>query len=103
MRTSPMASCCPTCGQAVAPESTEDPDALTLMRAACVMMGIKRTWDEHVSERDAARLLRRSPSTLRNRRSMDSPIPHRKRGGRIEYALEDLRAWGDPARAPGKF
>ena len=103
MRTSPMASCCPTCGQAVAPQSTEDPDGLTLIRAACVMMGIKRTWDEHVSERDAARLLRRSPSTLRNRRSMDSPIPHRKRGGRIEYALEDLRAWGDPARAPGKF
>lgn len=91
------AGCCPTCGHPVTPVEPEQADVLTLMRAACVMMGVQRTWDDHVSERDAAKLLRRSPSTLRNRRAMDRPLPFRKRGGRVEYALADLSAWGiDP-------
>ncbi len=63
------------------------------MRAACVALGITVSWDGFIGEPDAARLLRRSPSTLRNRRAMDRPIPFRKRARRVEYALSDLAKW----------
>lgn len=87
-----MPACCPTCGHAVAspPKPDAEADALTLMRAACVAMQIVRTWDDHVSERDAAKLLCRAPKTLRNRRALDRPIHFRRRGNRVEYALIDL-------------
>jgi hypothetical protein len=85
-----MPDCCPTCGHAIASLPDPDADALTLMRAACVTMQIVRSWDDHVSERDAAKLLNRSPKTLRNRRALDRPLPFRRRGGRVEYALIDV-------------
>lgn len=91
----PANPCCPACGQSIALAASVEADVLTLMRAACLMMGIERTWDDHVSERDAAKLVRRSASTLRNRRGLDCPLPYRKRAGRVEYALSDLSSWGD--------
>ncbi len=88
-----MPSCCPTCGHPIAAGDADARDALTLMRAAALMAGIQMTWDDHVTERDAARLLNRARNTLRNRRGLDCPIPFRKRSGRIEYALSDLAGW----------
>jgi len=88
-----MPSCCPTCGHPIAAGDADARDALTLMRAAALMAGIQMTWDDHVTERDAARLLNRAPRTLRNRRALDRPLPFRKRAGRIEYALADLAGW----------
>jgi len=60
------------------------------MRTACAAMGIAISWDGYVSEADAARLLRRAVSTLRNRRALDRPIPFRRSGRRVEYGLVDL-------------
>jgi hypothetical protein len=91
--------CCPACGQALPDIDPGARDELTLMRAACVVMRIQPTWDDHVSERDAARLLNRSPQTLRNRRGLDCPLPFRKRGGRIEYALSALCGWGEDEKS----
>lgn len=67
-------------------------------------MGIERSWDDYVSERDAARLLRRAPNTLRNRRGTDQPLPFRRHGRRVEYALADLATWsaGDVEKSTAK-
>lgn len=43
-----------------------------------------------VSEPDAARLLGRSPLTLRNRRLTDEPIPFERVGRSVRYRLEVL-------------
>jgi len=87
--------CCPECGRPFAepPVNTAPEDALSAMRAACIAMSIAVSWDLHIGEADAARLLRRAPSTLRNRRALDRPLPFRKRSRRIEYALADLARW----------
>lgn len=87
--------CCPTCRRPFADAPSDEVDPLALLRAACDAMGIARTWDEHVSEQDAARLLRRSAQTLRNRRGLDRPLPFRRHGRRIEYALSDLTKWSE--------
>ena len=98
--TSTPPGCCETCGRPFLEAPTAGPvdhDDVAAMRAACGMLGIHLSWDGHVGEADAARLVRRSPSTLRNRRAIDQPIPFRKVGGRVEYALSDLAAWAKKA------
>lgn len=92
--------CCPTCRRpfpAAASNDADDADdgaaAAAAMRAACAVMGLATTWDGYVSEADAARLMGRSPSTMRNRRSLDRPVPYRKRGRHVEYSLTDLARW----------
>ena len=90
--------CCPHCQRPWVQPPTNSPsvsEAVEAMRAACGASGIPVTWDLHVSESDAATLTRRAVSTLRNRRSIDRPIPFRKVGRRIEYALADLCQWQD--------
>lgn len=86
---------CSACGRPFAdpPPVNAPPDDLTVMRAACAALHIATSWDGYVGEVDAARLVRRAPSTLRNRRALDCPIPHRKCAGRVEYALTELVRW----------
>ncbi len=81
-------NCCPHCHQPL----QADPlmDAVEQLRAACDRRGLHRTFDDHVTERDAADLLNVSAFTLRNRRLQDQPIPYRKLTRTPTYALRDL-------------
>ncbi len=58
----------------------------------CVLLGIE-VIDGHVAEKDAARLLGRSPYTLKRRRLTDRPIETLKYLGRTRYRLDDLAAF----------
>jgi hypothetical protein len=59
-------------------------------RSADRDLAILVTWDGHVIERDAARLLGKAPHTLKNWRDQHQPLPFRKLGGRVQYDLADL-------------
>jgi hypothetical protein len=58
-------------------------------RAICREKNLPLT-DDYVGERGACVLVRKALSTMRNRRYADAPIPFRKVGRRVEYALRDL-------------
>jgi hypothetical protein len=58
--------------------------------SACLALGIMVSFDEHISEADAATLLGKSRFTLRNRRLTDQPLQFRKLGRTPEYALIEL-------------
>lgn len=83
---------------AAAPEDEAEHEAVALdlkvaeLARACRERGLPVSGDGHVSEAAAAALLGLSPFTLRNRRLTDRPIPCRRFGRRIEYALTDLAA-----------
>ena len=81
---------CPHCGGVLQPNTTVDS-----LRAACAELGIAVAWDDSVSEREAARLLNRSPWTMRNRRLSDRPIEPIRSGGRWRYALSALANYLD--------
>jgi hypothetical protein len=62
------------------------------LRIRCREAGIEIIPGDLVSEKDAARLISRSPKTLRNWRylMMDGQLPFEHFAGRIVYRLEDL-------------
>ena len=60
------------------------------LREACLETGISLTADGFIGEHNAARLLNRSATTLRNWRYTEQPLKFRVLGGRIEYGLSDL-------------
>jgi hypothetical protein len=73
------------------PAAEDDPAAALI--AACADQGIPVTADGRIGEYDAARLLCKSPQTLRNWRYAARPLPHSRIGGRVMYALADLAAY----------
>lgn len=62
---------------------------LSEIRQSAADMGVP-VFEDTVSETDAARLLGRSPFTVRNRRLIDQPIPFEKVGRSIRYRLDVL-------------
>ncbi|ANK84168.1 MULTISPECIES: helix-turn-helix domain-containing protein [unclassified Rhizobium] len=74
-------------------QSTDQRDPVAALRAVCHERAVVLTGDGRIGEYDAAMLLGRSPTTLRNWRFGERPIPHSKLGGRIMYRLEDLAAF----------
>ena len=81
---------CPHCLKSFDPDA--DPVELKRreLQAKCQELGIPVTWDGYVSEAAAADCLGRRPATLRGWRDQQQPIPFRKVGGRVQYALCDL-------------
>ena len=67
-----------------------DDDPVEALRQACADLGIPVSGDGHVLERDAARLLNRSPHTLKNWRDQSRPLEFRRLGNRAEYSLSVL-------------
>ena len=57
---------------------------------------------ELMNTREAAAYLHVSTATLTSWRSRGNGPPYRKHGGRVVYALEDLRAWSELRRFPSK-
>ncbi|KQT74864.1 hypothetical protein ASG51_22875 [Methylobacterium sp. Leaf465] len=53
-----------------------------------------------LNETEAAEMLAVSPVTLRSWRSRETGPPYRKHGGRVAYAVDELRAWSDSQRHP---
>ncbi len=51
--------------------------------------------DRYLRTPDAARIVGLSPRTLEKHRTYGTGPRYRKLGGRVVYALEDLRAWAD--------
>ncbi|MGV3456322.1 hypothetical protein [Sphingomonas sp.] len=89
------ASQCPHCaGTGWLSVATNAPelDGEARLAVECIVRRIEVV-DNHVSERDAARLLGRSASTLKRRRLTDRPIPCLKYDGRTRYRLADLAAF----------
>lgn len=68
-------------------------ELLQALRAAANARGHRVTFDDYVTERCAADLLALAPKTLSNWRAADQPLPFRKNGRRVEYALRDLAAF----------
>jgi len=91
-QTVPAATPCPHCaGTGWLSVAIDAPELNSVARLAaeCIIRRIQVV-DDHVSERDAARLVGRSASTLKRRRLTDRPIPCLKYDGRTRYRLADL-------------
>lgn len=58
-------------------------------------MADKNQPDRYLRTPDAARIVGLSPRTLEKHRTFGTGPQYRKLGGRVVYALEDLRAWAD--------
>jgi hypothetical protein len=86
---------CPTCGGTGLIEADDDAvDAIVLeLRQDCAELGIAIGSSRTVTEQDAARLLSRAPTTLRNWRFNGQPIPVQRINNRVRYRLQDLAAW----------
>ena len=53
-----------------------------------------------LNEADAADFLALAPATLKAWRARNGGPPYRKHGGRVAYAVDELRAWSDSQRHP---
>jgi hypothetical protein len=86
---------CPHCagtGRLAHASDAPELDGVARLAVECIIRRIQVV-DDHVSERDAARLVGRSASTLKRRRLTDRPIPCLKYDGRTRYRLADLAAF----------
>lgn len=96
------ANICPHChgtGRASAIADAEIDAQVAGLRAACIANDRPIIGADRVDEPTAAWLLGRSPGTLRNWRAQHRPIPFRKPGGRVTYAIADLARWMNEGEA----
>lgn len=77
-----MTAYCPACNRPLPVQDTE-----ARLREACEALGIVIGWDNTVDEAGAARLLHRSPITLRNWRLGERPLAFIQIGSRARYSL----------------
>jgi hypothetical protein len=83
-----VTAACPYCGRAW----PEERDELEQLRLLAGELGILIDVDDTVDEAGAARLLDRSPKTLRNWRTEVIGPDHVKRGSRVRYPIANLIA-----------
>ena len=72
-------------------------DDLQRVRFMC-----RDTSSPYLTNSEAAAYLRIKPRTLANMRNNGLGPAHRKHGGRVVYAIEDLIAWSNSTRRGGK-
>jgi len=90
---------CPHCNPELAvglPEPNNVASDLVALRAECRIRGISVSWDGFVATADAAKLVRKSSSTLSNWRDQGRGPSYRKasgRSGHCEYSLAELAAF----------
>lgn len=86
-----MNALCPACRRPLDPVPA---DRVTELRAEARALGVPILTGDRVREDGAARLLNRSPETLRTWRKTDQRLPFGRDGaGRITYRLADLAAF----------
>ena len=86
-----MTAPCPACHR---PLYAAPSDLVAELRAETRALGIPILTSDRVREDGAARLLNRSPETLRTWRKTDQRLPFGRDGaGRITYRLADLAAF----------
>ncbi|CAN7518297.1 hypothetical protein LJR235_003561 [Pararhizobium sp. LjRoot235] len=76
-------------------QSIDEADTVSMLRMACAERGMILTADGRVGENDAAALLGKAPTTLRNWRSGARPLRFSHLGGRVFYKITDLAAFLD--------
>ena len=96
-----MTACrCPHCGHVFKPgeaKTTPAPasaaDWLERLLETCRDRKIPLTWDNRVSEKQAAEFVGREVATLQNWSYSDQRLPFVKVGNRRTYRLEDIAAY----------
>lgn len=76
-----------------APAPKSAADWLERMQQTCRDRNIPLTWDNRVSEKQAAEFVDREVSTVQNWSYSDQRLPFVKVGNRRTYRLEDIAAY----------